>query len=122
MDTILYLLGFGVLLFIFLIILTVAIFMVVTMWKLFEKAGQPGWACIIPIYNLVILLRIIGRPWWWVFLFFIPYLNMVISIITTYELAKTFKKGAWFTVGLVFLPIIFYPILAFGRAVYTKPN
>lgn len=82
-------------------------------------AGQPGWSSIIPIYNLIVWLRIVGRPLWWIILFFVPFVNIVISIIITYQLAKVFGKGVGFTIGLILLPFIFYPILAFGQATYS---
>lgn len=99
--------------------LVLVVLIIVSNWKIFTKAGQPGWASIIPIYNILILLRIVGRPWWWIFLFFIPWVNIVFGIIVAYDLAKRFGKGVGFTVGLILLPIVFYPILAFGKAVYS---
>ena len=88
-------------------------------WKLFEKAGQPGWACIIPIYSTLVLLRIVGKPWWWIFLIcFVPF---VFAIWTLNMLSKSFGKSEGFTVGLLFLGFIFYPILALGDAKYLGP-
>ncbi|MDC0271096.1 DUF5684 domain-containing protein, partial [Akkermansiaceae bacterium] len=87
-------------------------------WKIFTKAGKPGWASIIPIYNVIVLLEIIGKPVWWIVLFLIPFVNIIISIITTNEVSKSFGRGAGTTVGLIFLPFIFYPVLAFGSAQY----
>lgn len=88
------------------------------MWKVFTKAGQPGWACLIPIYNIVVLLQIVNKPIWWVILLFIPLVNLVIMIMVSIELAKAFNKGTGFGVGLLFLPMIFYPILGFSDAQY----
>ncbi len=96
--------------------------MIVSAWKIFVKAGKPGWAALIPIYNLIVFLQIIKKPLWWIILFFIPIISIIVSIVTHYELAKSFGKGAWFTAGLVVLPIIFYPILAFDNSVYTPPQ
>jgi len=101
--------------------LALIILVIVSNWKIYVKAGQPGWASIIPIYNILILLRIVGRPWWWIFLLFIPWVNIVFGIIVAYDLARRFGQGGWFTVGIVVLPIIFYPILAFGDYSYTAP-
>ena len=91
------------------------------MWRVFTKAGQPGWASLIPFYNLVVLLNIIGRPVWWILLMFIPLVNFVISIILYIDLAKSFGKGVGFAMGLLFLSPIFFPILAFGNAEYVGP-
>ncbi len=87
-------------------------------WKVFTKAGQPGWACIVPIYNLVVLMRIAGRPGWWVLLMLIPIVSIIIAFIVAIDVAKNFGKGAGFGVGLALLGIIFYPILGFGDAQY----
>ena len=93
--------------------------LLVAMWKVFTKAGKPGWGAIIPIYNVVLLCDIAGKPGWWVLLYFIPLLNIVISIIVSVGVAKNFGKGTGFGLGLAFLSVIFYPILAFGSADYT---
>ncbi len=95
------------------------ILMIVSMWKVFSKAGQPGWAAIIPIYNIYILLKVAGKPGWWLILMIIPIVNFVIGIITVLAIAQRFGKGGGFAVGLLLLPIVFYPILAFGSAQYT---
>lgn len=87
-------------------------------WKVFTKAGQPGWASIIPIYNAYILLKIAGKPGWWLLLFFIPIVNIVIGFIVALEVAKAFGKGAGFGIGLALLGFIFYPVLGFGDARY----
>jgi hypothetical protein len=100
----------------------VVVFMIAAIWKVFTKAGQPGWASIIPIYNTIVQLRIIGRPWWWLLLLFVPIVNIVILFMISIELAKTFGRGAGFGVGLVFLPFIFYAILGFGSAEYRGPS
>jgi hypothetical protein len=101
------LVGFGVL-----------ILMLAANWKIFTKAGQPGWACLVPIYNVVVLLKIIQRPMWWVVLMLVPLVSIVVAIITLFDLAKVFGKGAGFGVGLLFLPFIFYPILGFDESEY----
>jgi ABC-type sulfate transport system permease subunit len=92
--------------------------MIAALWKVFEKAGEPGWAAIVPIYNLVVLLKIAGRPLWWIILFIIPFVNFIIGIVVAFDVAKRFGKGAGFALGLVFLPFIFYPVLAWGDASY----
>ena len=98
--------------------LAIIILMIASMWKIFTKAGKPGWAAIIPIYNIIVLLEIIDKPLWWIILMFIPFVNIVMSIIVTVELAKKFGQGAGFAVGLILLAPIFYPILGFGSARY----
>ncbi len=98
--------------------LAVMIVIIAGIWKVFTKAGKPGWASIIPIYNVVVLLEIAGKPLWWVILYFVPLVNIVITFIVSIEVAKAFGKGTGFGVGLVFLAPIFYPILGFGSAQY----
>ena len=99
----------------------VAIIMIAAMWKIFTKAGQPGWACLIPIYNIYVLCQIVGRPGWWVILMFIPFVNFIIAIILCIDLAKSFGQGVGFGIGLVFLGFIFCPILGFGSTQYQGP-
>ena len=90
------------------------------LWMTFVKAGKPGWACLIPIYNGIVLLEIAGKPIWWIFLYFIPFVNIVIAVLVSIDLAKKFGKEAGFAVGLVLLPFIFFPILGFGDARYRR--
>jgi Family of unknown function (DUF5684) len=103
------------------IALLVALVLIVAMWKVFTKAGQPGWASIIPIYNLYIWCKIVGRPGWWILLMLIPFVNFIICIILCIDLAKSFGKGAGFGIGLALLGVIFLPILGFGSAQYQGP-
>lgn len=98
------------------LVLLVAI--IAGLWKVFTKAGKPGWASIIPIYNAIVLLEIAGKPLWWIILFFIPCVNIIIAILVAMDVAKNFGKGAGFGLGLAFLPFIFYPILGFSDARY----
>jgi len=108
---------------IFMIIwLAVVILLIASMWKIFTKAGQPGWASLIPIYNIYVWCKIVGRPGWWVLLFFIPFVNFVIAIILGIDLAKSFGKGVGFGIGIILLGIIFLPILAFSGATYQGPS
>lgn len=99
----------------------VVIFEIAAIWKVFVKAGKPGWASIIPIYNGIVILQIAGRPVWWFLLYFIPLVNIIIAIIVMIDFAKSFGKGVGFALGLIFLPIIFFPILAWGDAQYQGP-
>ena len=101
--------------------LAVMVFLIAAVWKTFVKAGQPGWASIIPIYNTIVMLQIAGRPVWWIVLMFIPLVNLVIVIIVMIDLAKSFGQGAGFGIGLAFLGFIFFPILGFGSAQYQGP-
>lgn len=98
--------------------LAILILMIAAMWKVFEKAGKPGWAAIVPIYNLIVLCEIAGKPAWWVVLLLIPFVNIVAGIIVVIALAKNFGKGAGFGIGLLLLPMVFYPMLAWGDARY----
>lgn len=131
-----------------LIMLVLGLILIIAQWKIYSKAGQPGWACIIPIYNLIVYLRIIGRPASWILVYlgaivlyiigFAMLFNgmgigglltsitgiglLVISIIDTNRLSRSFGKGPGFTAGLIILFFIFYPILGFGDATYIGPN
>ena len=100
----------GILAFAFII----GIFMVVCMCRLYTMAGQPGWAAIVPIYNYVVMLRIIQKPWWWILLILIPYIGMIWGIWSLNLFVKSFGKGTGYTVGVIFLPFIFLPMLAFS--------
>ena len=104
---------------ILLIELVVVVLMIAGLWKTFEKAGKPGWAAIIPIYNLIVLLEIAGRPLWWFILFLIPLVGLIIAIIVNIDVAKNFGKSEGFGIGLALLGMIFYPILGFGDARYA---
>jgi hypothetical protein len=95
-----------------------AALMIASLWKINTKAGQPGWACIVPFYNYIVLLNIVGRPVWWIVLMLIPFVNTIVGIIILIDLAKSFGKGVGFGLGLAFLGPIFLPILAFSDAQY----
>lgn len=98
-----------------------AIVGIVAMWKIFAKAGQPGWAAIVPIYNVIVLLKVINRPWWWLLLLLIPIVDIVFLIIMAVDLGKSFGKGgAWSFFLLILLSLIGYLILAFGKSEYRK--
>jgi hypothetical protein len=88
------------------------------MWKVFVKAGKPGWAAIIPIYNLIVLVEIIGKPMTWVIFLLIPCVGIVFGILACMELAKKFGKDPIYGVGLVLLGFVFWPMLGFGSAQY----
>ena len=98
--------------------LAIVVLAVVSMWKVFVKAGKPGWASIIPIYNMIVMLQIAGKPIWWIILLFLPIANIVVSLLVGIAIAENFGKGAGFGVGLALVGIVFFPILAFGNARY----
>jgi Family of unknown function (DUF5684) len=104
------------------VLLAIMVVVIASMWKVFTKAGEPGWAAIVPIYNAVVLLKIAGKPVWWLLLLLIPFVNFVVIFMVYISLAKNFGKGAGFGIGLVLLGIIFFPILAFGDARYLGPT
>jgi len=97
------------------------IFQIAAMWKVFVKAGQPGWAAIIPIYNAYIMTKIAGKPGWWLLMFLIPVVNIIFAVWLYNMISKSFGKEEGFTVGLVLLGIVFWPILGFGAAKYLGP-
>ena len=111
--------GFGVfgVLYLGLIVLMVA-----SMWRVYTKAGQPGWSILVPIYNVYIMLKIAGKPGWWLLLMLVPFVNFVIQILVYIGIAKNFGKAGGFAAGLIILPFAFFPILAFGSAEYTESN
>ncbi|MBQ3309556.1 hypothetical protein IJG78_02665 [Candidatus Saccharibacteria bacterium] len=138
--------------------IAIAVFGIIAGWKIFQKAGQPGWKVLIPIYNLYIAFKIVGMNFWgwfvalfgtyllmcltgnmgmvtdangqvvelsmnaWGWIFFCAYaiLSIAVDIIYSIRLAKAFKKGAGFVVGLILLPYIFSLVLGFGSAKYDK--
>jgi hypothetical protein len=91
---------------------------VVSAWIIFTKADRPGWAAIIPFYNAYMLIKVVGRPGWWLIMLFIPLINFIFWIIIMIDLANSFGKGVGFALGLILIPIVFFPILAFGSAQY----
>jgi len=100
------------------VVFIVAVLAIVAMWKIFTKAGKPGWASIIPIYNTIVLLEIAGRPVWWVLLLFIPLVNIVVLVLVMLDLAKSFGKGTGFAIGLILFSTIFFLILGFDSSTY----
>lgn len=105
------------------IILAIVAVAIIGMWKVFEKAGQPGWAALIPLYNGYILLKIAGRPGWWLLLFFVPLANVIVAVIVAIDVAKAFGQSPVFGIVLLFLfSGIGYLILGFGSARYIGPQ
>lgn len=106
----------GGLIIVYLVLIVLAI---AGMWATFQKAGKPGWAAIIPIYNVYVLLKVAGRPGWWLILFFIPFVNIIISLMVSLDVAKNFGKSAAFgVIGLWIFSLIGYLLLGFGDATY----
>ena len=101
-----------------LIWLAILVVIIAGMWKMFEKANQPGWGAIIPIYNTILMIKIAGKPVWWIILLLIPLVNFIISIILYVALAQVFGKGVGFAIGILLLPFVFLPMLGFGSAQY----
>jgi hypothetical protein len=101
--------------------LSVIVVVLAGIWKVFEKAGQPGWAALVPIYNFYIMLKIIGKPTWWLLMLLIPFLNFVFLIWSYNMISKSFGKDEAYTAGLVLLGFIFWPLLGFGDAKYLGP-
>lgn len=102
--------------------LIIAVIVLAAEWKVYTKAGKPGWAIIIPIYNVIVLLQIAGKPWWWLLLFFVPFVNIIVMVMAMHSLSKSFGHGIGFTLGLIFLSPIFLLILGFGDSRYVGPG
>jgi len=103
-------------------VFSIALMSFIGLWKTFSKAGKPGWGALIPIYNTILLLEVAGKPIWWFLLFMIPFVNLVILIIVSLEIAKVFGKSATFAVfGLILFSPIGFLMLGFGKSIYTKP-
>lgn len=101
-------------------IIALVVLMIASWWKIFTKAGQPGWAAIVPIYNLVIMLKVAGKPTWWIaIILLVPIVNYVFLIMMFHGISKNFGHGVGMTLGLIFLGIIFVPVLAFGDSKYV---
>jgi hypothetical protein len=116
--------AFGISMLIFLVlILALVVLMVASNWKLFEKAGKPGWAAIVPIYNTITMLEIAGKPIYWIGLMMIPYIGIIWGIWTLNVFVKSFGKSSGYALGVIFLPFIFLPMMAFDKnTVYVGPG
>jgi hypothetical protein len=102
-------------------VIIISLLQIIAMWRVFEKAGKPGWGAIIPIYNYYLMLKIGGKPGWWLLLLIVPIANIVTAIWALNMISKSFGKDSGFTVGLLFLGFIFWPILGFGKSKYLGP-
>jgi hypothetical protein len=101
--------------------LAIVVAVIAAWWMVFTKAGEAGWKSIIPIYNIIVILKIVGREWWWVLLMLIPIVNIFVWIIVSLDLAKSFGRSTGFGIGLAFLSPIFGLILGFGSDTYQGP-
>ncbi|MBJ6801127.1 DUF5684 domain-containing protein [Geomonas propionica] len=104
----------------FLMLVVSGLIVMVALWVVFRKAGQSGVKSIIPIYNCYVLMQISGKPGWWCLLLFIPVVGVAIYLLAMLALAEKFQRSPVFGVGLVFLPMIFFPLLAFGGSRYGE--
>jgi len=101
-----------------LFLLVFGILMIASLWAIFNKAGEAGVKSIVPIYNMYILMKVSGKPGWWVILLFIPLVGFVINLLAMLTLSEKFGRSVLFAVGLCLLPIFFFPMLAFGGSRY----
>ena len=102
------------------IVFLLSVVVIISIWKIFKKAGKPGWAAIIPIYNMYVLLKIVGRPGLWLILYFIPIANIIFHLVVAMDLAKVFNKSKVFGIVLLWLfSFIGYLMLGFGKSTYT---
>ena len=96
--------------------------LVVPTWRIYVKAGEPGWASIVPLFSQYTLCSVVGRPVWWLIFLLIPYVNFVFWLIVAMDLARVFSRSKAFGIGLWLLPFVFLPILGYGSAEYTAPS
>lgn len=111
--------GFGIFMF---FIIALIVLMVISTWRIFEKAGKPGWASIVPIYRTMIMIEIVGKPSIWILWCLLPCSSIVFGVWILNLLNKSFGKDEAFTIGMLFLPFIFWPMLGFGSAKYLGPS
>ena len=109
-------------LFFWILSMALGILKIVSLWKIFKKAGKPGWASIVPIYNIYIMCEIAEKEWWYILLLCVPFVNIYVMIVLYNGMAKKFGKGGGFVVGMILLPVVFFPMLAFGKDVAIVNN
>ena len=97
-----------------LVIVAIMVLMIAAMWKVFERAGEHGWAVLVPIYNVYVLCKVAGISTWWALAAFIPLVNIIFMFVSSVGVAERFGKGAAYGIGLALLPFIFWPMLAWG--------
>ncbi len=96
----------------------VMVILIVANWKIFTKAGKPGWAILIPIYNIIVMLQIVDKPLWWIIMLFIPIVNVVFGILIIYNLVLKFGKPGWHVILALIVGFVYYPYIAFSDAKY----
>jgi hypothetical protein len=111
---------FGGIMWIFYVVFIILV--IAGLWKTFVKAGHPGWGAIIPIYNTYLMIKIAGRPGWWLILYFIPFVNIIILLIVSLDIAKNFGHGAGYGILLWLFAPIMYLVLGFGSDTYRPVN
>jgi hypothetical protein len=104
----------------FILVLPFVVLIIIPYWRIYKKSNFPGWTSLIPIYNVLVFLKIIEKPWYWIILYCIPFVNVVFHIWGTNILSKKFGKDEGFTVGLLILPFIFLPVLGYGKSTYNN--
>ncbi len=109
-------LGLGMLLFNLLVVVGV----IAGIWKVFVKANKPGWAALVPIYNLFVMAEVGGKPSWWAILMFVPLVNLIVLVLICMGVAKNFGKSELYGIGLALLGFIFFPLLGFSDAKYRR--
>jgi hypothetical protein len=102
--------------------LAIAVFSIAGLWKMFGKAGRPGWAAIIPIYNTYVLLKVAGMSGWWLLGFFVPFLNIFVALYLWWKVSEAYGHGFGYFLGLWFLTPIFLMMLGFGKSQYQLPR
>jgi len=98
--------------------LAIGLFYIATMWRIFSKAGKPGWLALVPIVNVIMLISIAGKEWWWALLLLIPFVNILVFFLILHGVSENFGHGVGFTLGLFFLGFLFFPVLAWGDDKY----
>ena len=102
--------------------LLLGLFLLVASWRVYVKAGLPGWGVLVPVYNLYLWCTIAGKPGWWLLLLFVPFVNLAVILLLSLGVAKAFNKSESFGVLLALLAPVAVPILAFTEVVYTPPG
>jgi hypothetical protein len=111
--------GAGLFALFFIVYIAFLVLMIASMWKIFAKAGQKGWTALIPILNIVVLVKVLHVEMWWIAVAIIPCTSFIAYFVLYFSLAKAYGKGAGFGIGNILLPFIFLPILGFGSAQYA---
>ncbi len=99
--------------------LAVMVLLVVSDWKIFVKAGKPGWAILVPIYNIIVMLQIVKKPLWWIVLLIVPLVNIAVVVIIVYNLVIKFGQPGWHVIPALILGCVYFPYLAFSKAQYN---